>query len=250
MEMQTLNQIGLSGSEIRVYFALLKMESSTVGPIITLSKVPDSKIYTILDKLKEKGLVSFVIKNNVKHFHASDPKNLIKLLDEKSREILEQKKNLEENIIPQIEARRKLTEDKSEAVVYESYEGLKSAFNLIVDTLNRGDEYRVFMLGDALEDKRVIRFFQNYHKKRVEKGINIRLLSNDAFRNIVLKEHKYSGMKIRFTDKSLPIGTFIFKNHVMTVIWDEKPIAFVIKSRKNYEYYKKFFDEIWENSKK
>ncbi|MFH0837291.1 MAG: helix-turn-helix domain-containing protein [Candidatus Aenigmatarchaeota archaeon] len=250
METQTLNQIGLSGSEIKVYFALLKLESSTVGPIIKLSTVPDSKIYVILDKLKEKGLVSFVIKNNVKHFQASDPKNLIRLLNEKSNEIAEQKNKLEREIIPQIEARRKFTEDISEAIVYESYDGLRSAFNLIVDTLNRGDEYQVFMLGDALEDKRVIRFFQNYHKKRIERGINVRLLSNNMFRNTILKAHKYKGMKIRFTDKTLPIGTFVFKNHVMTIVWDEKPTAFVIKSRKNYDYYKEFFDETWENSKK
>src|SRR3990167_5138490 len=110
MNTQILNQIGLNDSEIKVYFALLELETSTIGPIIEKAKVPDSKIYLILDKLKEKGLISFVIKNNVKHFQASDPKNLIHLLNEKERQIQEQKKELEENIIPQIEQRRKLAE--------------------------------------------------------------------------------------------------------------------------------------------
>jgi len=34
----------------------------------------------------------------------------------------------------------------------------------------------------------------------------------------------------------------------MTVIWEGKPTAFVIKSRKNYDYYKDFFDDMWESA--
>src|SRR3989338_38938 len=124
METEVLKQVGLSEGEIKVYFALLELESSTVGRIIEKSGVPDSKIYMILEKLKEKGLASFVIKNNVKHFQASDPKNILRLLTEREKAIRLQKKELEDKIIPEIEKRRKLTEDKQEAVVYESMEGL------------------------------------------------------------------------------------------------------------------------------
>ena len=83
MDTRLLSQIGLTNSDIKVYFALLELESSTVGPIIKKSRVPDSKIYAILEKLKSRGLVSFVIKNNVKHFQCADPKNLISIIEEK-----------------------------------------------------------------------------------------------------------------------------------------------------------------------
>lgn len=249
MDTKILKQIGLNDSEVKVYFALLELETSTVGPIIERAKVPDSKIYSILEKLKEKGLVSFVIKNNVKHFQASDPKNLITLLTEKEEEIIKQKKELEETIIPQIEQRRKLTAEKQEATVYESYRGLKSAFALILETMEQGEEYRVFMSGEALKEKPVIRFFRNYHMKRIQKGIKIRLISNKTSKETITKHHRYRGMDIRFTEQKLPVGAFIFKNHVMTVIWEERPTAFVIKSRKNYEYYKEFFDGMWKSAK-
>lgn len=249
METKLLTQIGLTESEIKVYFALLELESGTVGPIIEKAKVPDSKIYSILEKLKEKGLASFVIKNNVKHFQASDPKNLIMILNEKEREILEQKKDLEENILPKIELRRKLSEEKQEATVYESLGGLKSAFNLILETMDFGDEYQVFVLGEALKEKPLIRFLQNYHKKRVEKGIKVRLISENIYKELIEEFHMYKGMRIRFTNQKLPIGTFIFKNHVMTIVWEEKPTAFVIKSKKNYECYKEFFEDIWRTAK-
>lgn len=249
METKVLTQIGLTESEIKVYFALLELESGTVGPIIEKAKVPDSKIYSIIEKLKEKGLASFVIKNNVKHFQASDPKNLINILNEKQEDIIKQKKELEENVIPQIALRRKLSEEKQEATVYESLEGLKSAFNLILETMGFGDEYQVFVLGEALKEKPLIRFLQNYHKKRVEKGIKVRLISENIYKELIEEFHMYKGMRIRFTNQKLPIGTFIFKNHVMTIVWEEKPTAFVIKSKKNYECYKEFFEDIWRTAK-
>lgn len=248
MDLQPLRQTGLTDSEIKVYFALLELESSSVGSIIDKAKVSDSKIYSILEKLKEKGLVSYVIKNNVKHYQASDPKNILLLLAEKEQIIGNLKKELEQKLIPQIEARRKLTLDKQEATVYESFEGVKAAFNLILETLTPEDEYLVFMLGEALSENRVINFFRNYHKKRIEKGIKVRLISEKKFKKIISKYHKYSKMKIRFTNQKIPVGTFIFRNHIMTVIWTETPSAFIINSKRNYEYYKEFFEYLWERA--
>ena len=57
-------------------------------------------------------------------------------------------------------------------------------------------------------------------------------------------------MEIDYTNQKLPIGALIFKGHVMTIVWEDKPTAFIIKSKKNYEYYKSFFDELWKIAKK
>jgi len=94
MDTEVLMQLGLNESDVKVYFALLELESSSVGKIYEKAGVADSKIYVILEKLKGKGLVSFVVKNNVKHFQASDPKNLLRLISEKERELGEQKREL------------------------------------------------------------------------------------------------------------------------------------------------------------
>lgn len=248
MDLKVLSQLGLAESEIKVYFALLELESSTVGPLIKKAKVPHSKIYAILDRLGRKGLAAFVIKNNVKHFQASDPENLVLLLNEREKEIVSQRRELEEKIIPYIESRRRLTAEKQEAMVFESYAGMKSAFGLVLDTLAPGGEYLVFMLGESLEDKRVVSFFRAYHKRRMAKGIKVRLISNVEFKDAVLGAHRYAGMRIRFTRQRLPVGIFIFKNHVMTVLWGEEPAAFVIKSRRNYEHYREFFEGAWASS--
>ena len=73
MDIKILEEIGLTKSEIKVYIALIELGPSSKGPIVKKAKITSSKIYEVLDKLTEKGLVSSVLKNNVKHFIASSP---------------------------------------------------------------------------------------------------------------------------------------------------------------------------------
>ena len=248
MKIEILEQIGLSKNEIKVYFALLELDQSSATPIVKKSGIPNSKVYPIIEKLIKKGLVSYVIKNNVKYFQAADPKNLIDLLSIKEKQITQQKQEIEK-LIPQIELKRKLAKERQEATVYEGLDGVKVAFNNILNTLKSGEEYLVFMLGESLKEKTVIRFFQRYHRERIKKRIKVRLLSNIAFKNIVNRWHDYKNMKIRYTNQKLPVGTFIFQDYVMTVVWGERPTAFIIKSKKNYQFYKIFFEDIWKTAK-
>ena len=248
METKLLSQLGLNDSEIKVYLSLLELESSKVGPIIKKAEVPDSKIYIILEKLQAKGLVSFVIKNNVRHYQASDPKNLIRLLDEREKEIEKQRKRIRKELIPQIEQRRMISEDKQEATVYEGLGGMRAAFDYLLSTMNKGEEYYVFLLGKEYERKDSIYFFNNYHKKRIEKGVKVKFISEKFGAKIVKKYHNYKLMRHRVAKQKIPIGTLIFKGHIMIVSWQEKPTAFIIKSKSAYGYYKSFFEEIWNSS--
>ena len=87
MDTKILEQIGLTESEIKVYFALMKLGSASTGPIIDKAKINHSKIYLVLNKLLDKWLVSFIIKNNVKLYQASDPENLTRYLKTKKESI-------------------------------------------------------------------------------------------------------------------------------------------------------------------
>mgnify|MGYP001559486414 CR=1 FL=1 len=246
MNTEILEQIGLSKNEIKVYFALLELGQTSATPIVKKAGIPHSKIYPVIEKLTTKGLVSYVIKNNVRHFQASDPRTLIDLLQKKELQIKAQKR-LIEKIIPRIELKQKLSREKQEATVYEGLSGIKAALKYILETVQRGDEYRAFMLGESLRNETVTRTLQHYHKQRIAKGVTVRLISEKVHKPWA-KNYRYGGMKIRYTDQKLPVGIFIFTNHVMTIIWEDMPTAFVIKSQKNYEYYKTFFDYLWKIS--
>jgi HTH-type transcriptional regulator, sugar sensing transcriptional regulator len=244
-----LTQLGLTESEIKVYLALLELDSSTVGSIVHKAGVQESKIYQILDKLKGKGLVSSVIKGSYKHYQASDPINLIRLLNEKKRQIESEEEKISNELIPRMEAKRKNKEDVQEALVFEGFNGLKTAYNYLLDTMNPKEEYFVFNLGEELSKEESINFFTNYHKKRIEKNVKVRFIAPYEVRGIVKKNYSFKLMEHRFTQRKFPIGTIIFKNHVMTLSMKNEPTAFIIKSKANYEYYLSFFEDMWKLAK-
>jgi sugar-specific transcriptional regulator TrmB len=244
MNTEILEQIGLSKNEIKIYFALLELEQSSATPIVKKSGIPNSKVYPTLEKLIKRGLVSYVIKNNVKYFQTSDPNNLIELLSSKEKQIAQQKNEIE-RLIPEIEQRRKLAKEKQEATIYEGIEGVKAAFNNLLNVVPKGKEYCVFTLGEELTREDLKRFFQNYHKKRIEKGIMVKLIANEKIKAVFEKYHIYKNMKVKYSKQKLPTGIFIYGEYLMTVVWQGEPTAFVIRSRNNAQRYQEFFDEIW-----
>src|SRR3989338_10011137 len=158
MDVKLLEQIGLTESEIKVYFALMKLGSASTGPIIDKAKINHSKIYLILNKLLDKGLVSFIIKNNVKFYQASDPENLARYLKAKKESIAKQEKELEK-IIPELKMQQELAKNKQEATVYVGYEGIKTAFNFILSELKENDEYYAFTLHEEATSQQLRIFF-------------------------------------------------------------------------------------------
>src|SRR3989344_476843 len=138
MDLELLQEIGLTKAEIKVYLALLELGSSTTGPIIDKSGASSSKIYEILEKLMQKGLASFVIKSGTKYFEAAPPKRILEFLQEKQRRINEQTKQVE-SILPELELKQTLSKEKSETLVFKGMKGAETAFNDIL-TLKKGEE--------------------------------------------------------------------------------------------------------------
>ena len=69
MDTKLLEEIGLTKTEIKLYLALLKLGQSTTTGIVREAQVHASKVYEFLDKLIQKGLVTYVIKANKRYFH-------------------------------------------------------------------------------------------------------------------------------------------------------------------------------------
>jgi len=57
MKLETLETIGLTKGEIKVYEALLELGESTKTPIANTSGISPGKVYDVLERLMKKGLV-------------------------------------------------------------------------------------------------------------------------------------------------------------------------------------------------
>ena len=60
--MKVLEELGLTSGEVKVYLALLELGPSSAGEIIEKSRLQNSVIHFCLNRLKEKGLVSYIKK--------------------------------------------------------------------------------------------------------------------------------------------------------------------------------------------
>lgn len=234
---KVLEEIGMTEGEIKVYLALLKIGASKTGMIMKESEMTNSSTYRCLESLMVKGLVSYIIKNNVKYFQAADPKNLLKIVDGKRAKIAE--------MLPSF-ARKE--EKGQEALVYEGYKAVTTAYEECLDELRVGDESLFFSIGEEdLSDKNIQTFFMNLSAKRKAKKVGMRGIAppetKETFKKYPVK------MNMRYTDLKLPTGVSIYKNSILIISWKDKPTAIVIKSRNITESYRKFFEDAWKLAK-
>ena len=139
---EILQKIGLSKGESRVYLKLLELGEAKTGLLSDKAKVSRSKIYEILEKLKEKGLASSVIKENIAYFSAGSPENLKDYIEKRKKDVLDDEKELSD-IMPQLLGLNNLKKEKQNSLVYEGYKGIKVVFNQILDELKKNQEYYV-----------------------------------------------------------------------------------------------------------
>jgi HTH-type transcriptional regulator, sugar sensing transcriptional regulator len=70
---EIIKALGLSDNESEVYLILLNMNEALASEIATKSRISRPHIYDTLEKLIDKGLASYVIKNNRRHYKPANP---------------------------------------------------------------------------------------------------------------------------------------------------------------------------------
>lgn len=250
MVYEELHAAGLTEGQTRVYLALLELGPSTNTQLARRSGLQVSSVYYCLNALVEKGFATYVLTGNKRTYRAVDPKEAIDVL---ARDMEDRQAVLSrfKAAVPDLEQLQQKGTEKNYATVYEGIGGVRSAFNEVLRTLKRGDEYCAINIGEEyLQSKEARQFFRTYHAKRAKMGIKVRFLSAPSLLT-VLKD-VFAGLKhteIRLTEQKTPLGIVIYDNRVQTVIWDKKPMAFVTYSKMNAERYRAFFEEVWQKAK-
>src|SRR3989344_3288601 len=241
---EIFRDLGFSEREIKVYLALLELGLTTVGPIAAKTRLQHSKVYQTLEKLIDRGLVSFIIKSKTKYFQAQNPKQILNILKEKEKRFSE--------ILPKLKQKQENSKEKQIATVYEGYKAIKSMFDLILEELDKNSYYYVFAFkDDYLTSKLASRFLRNIHMQLSEKKVDDRLIANISIKKEFEKNYSdIKGIKYRFTNLNLPLGLMIIDDRVINWIWGERPTAVEIVSKQIAQQYREFFLELWKIAKK
>ncbi len=236
MDSTVLEEAGLTKGESKAYMTLLELGPSKVGPIIEKTGLASSAVHNALHTLIEKGLVSYIKKGKIKVYQAVPPKQILDFIEEKKKRFAE--------ILPELELRQKLAEERQEAEVFEGTKGILTMLNLLIEDVKKGDEYFFFATYLQERNKEIQDFFRKYDVKRRDKGLFVRGLAQKEIKSL------FEGrpvLHMKYPDFPIPLDISICKNKVAFITWGDRPIGYLIRSPQIFEMFKKFFMRIWDS---
>jgi len=238
---EELKKLGLTDGEAKVYDSLVNLKSSTVGPIIKHSRVAYSNVYDILERLMQKGLVSYILKGKTKHYQITSEHMFLEYLKQKMEELEEQQK-IFENIRPLLKQTKE--ESKQESEIFIGLKGITTAYEIMLSTAKKGEEFLYFNIP---RDEKVSKYYAQINWKFRNAGVILKGIADSRLRNdpylIINKVNKS-----RFVDFPLPAVVDIFQDKILLVDWT-RPVGILITSKEITEDFTKYFQALWKIAK-
>ena len=239
-----LLKIGLTEGEAKVYLALSKLGSSTVGPIVKESKVAYSNIYDILHRLIEKGIVSFIIKQKTKYFQAASPNNLIDYLDKKELALKQEKQALQK-ILPDLEKLQESSQSQ-EAEIFLGTKGLKTAYEKMFKKLGKKDEALFFYIHKEEYAERANLFYSS--AADIVKGVKNKGICNKEYKKSWFSKIA-KHLTIKYVNFPIPGNIDIIKDYVLITSWHPSITGILIHSKSIADLMRDYFYEVWKIAK-
>ena len=237
MDETIFKEIGFTEAETKVYLALLQTGITTAGPILDKTKLQNSTLHKILNRLVEKGFVSFNIKSKTRYYKAANPNEILKTIKEREDKF--------KSLLPELENLQKPVEQQ-EAEIFEGFKGFKNMLHEFIEDAKKGDEFLFFSFYTENPDDfdNVYNFYKEFEKERNKKGLKVKGLApkkiKDKFKGRNLKN-------IKFVNTEMPLNISILNNKVIMTPWEDKQISFLITSQQLANSFKTLFYSIWKN---
>lgn len=133
-----LQELGLEKKEAKVYLALLGLGEATATTLAEKTALDRTLMYQLTTKLKEKGLVSHIVKNNTRYFLPAEPETLLKDLQEKEKQL--------KDALPELKAKQNSLKPETKVEVYHGRKGIGTIFKMIII-----DKKPYYFIGGASE---------------------------------------------------------------------------------------------------
>lgn len=247
MYQETLQLLGLSPNEAKIYETLVERGESSVGEIAVAAKVHRRNVYDSIQRLVEKGLSFEIFSSGENRYSAVDPGKLSELIAEKQRKL--------QSILPEMQKKFRRQTSKEEAYIYRGLEGQKNIFR---DMLRVGqDSYFIGAKGGWFDPK-IESAREAFFKEANRKGIKfIQLFEHEIKVKMPGFPGYFSGkLQYRFLPKEYATNSaiHIFGDYVITYTGlvlgklNEDTVFFVIHSKDLAESYRTWFWYMWEQS--
>ena len=235
---ESLEAMGFSKNESKVYIQLLNIGKTTATEIAKQTKLHRSNVYDSLTKLIEKGIVAQYSEDNTRIYEATDPANLLTILKDQQQKF--------EAILPQLQLKKKMA--STESLVH-IYTGVTPAKNTLFTLLDYNKP--IYVLGTPPNISTLSKgFLQEFHKERVKRKIPIHhVYSKEAekdFEDVGVNNLPYTYSKHLPDGMTLPMSTTVCNDEVQLKFWTRGGSVVVFKSPEIADVYKSYFDHFWQ----
>jgi sugar-specific transcriptional regulator TrmB len=242
METEALEGLGLTRNEAIVYLTLLDLGKAHIGEIAEKTRMHRRTIYDCLERLEDRGLVSFIMEGKTRFFIAINPQKLKEIIKEKEAKI--------KNILPKLFDMAKKSKLKTEVSVHKGKEGLKNIMEDVIKT--KPKEW--YSLTSSGKVKEVLPYYEKqFHKKRTKEKIILKIIFGRNEKAIErakeLKKVKATEVKFVDTEYVVPISIWVYSTKVAFMLWDSET-GILIENAETADTFKRYFDILWKIAKK
>ncbi|MCP3683006.1 MAG: hypothetical protein GY861_09975 [bacterium] len=248
MNKEVLVRLGLTKNEVKIYLALLNLGPSRAGKITEQTSIHRRNVYDCIERLIEKGLVSYIIENKKKFYRAASPQLLLRILKDKEDKLREDEANLN-LVLPELMSMRRFGDYKHDANIFRGKEGLKAILEDILHT-----ERENMIIGAESKAPKILKhYLKHFHGTRTKKKIVEKLIFNSNE-----KERKDKLNKLPFTEARLmpkghnpPVTVNIYGDKTALITWsEEEPFGVLIENAVIARGFRDYFKILWEISSK
>jgi HTH-type transcriptional regulator, sugar sensing transcriptional regulator len=240
MLQKELENLGLDEKEVQVYLSLLEIGEANIAKICNKSGVKRTTVYSAIEALKEKGLVSSTTRKQSILYIAEDPRKLEQKLNEKMISL--------KNILPELLSISNFIDKKPKIRYFEGIEGIKEAYR---DTLNYPDrETLAWASPDAVKFFESDWLWKTYLPQRIEKKIWQRVIApdNPEIRAFTAEDQKHLRRTKYIPKDKIPFEVEInlYGEQKIAIMSFEEKLSLIIESNKIYNTLKNIFEIMWE----
>ncbi len=249
MEISYLRTIGFSEGEAKVYLAMLEIGTSSLHSIHEKTGIDRRNIYDILNKLIEKGLVSYTLEKGKRTFQITHPNKIIDYLEDKKKDIETQQEKIQPHL-PELISVFNEKKTKIRAEVFRGNESMKAILNEMLDY----DESYWIGGNSGVEHINLKNWFKHWMKKRTRmKRMLYDLVDHGTYleglepENIQAQKMMYYKRCELPKNLSSPLIIAIYGNKVAQILWGKQSFAFVLESKEIKESFMRYFNYFWKD---
>lgn len=231
VDSKALEELGLSPKEVSIYLALLSLGPSTVSKIAERTGIDRTLCYSLLNKLIDRGYVSFTTSSTAKEFSAVNPSKLLSDV-----EVLQERL---QTLMPELQA---LSNKKKSSLSVETFKGSEGVRWLLSDFMTQ--KHDAYIFGDLVLVNEVAHIHLEKYFRYLE--------DNNLFEYLLFPEGPDPGLhptqsKYRTVPRKLlsTSAVWVYGDTTGIIIWSEPILTIIIQNKEVAESYRTYFKFLW-----